>query len=114
MQDLGFQQINQISSEIQDVKENLETMQEAQRSILSTIEENKTMMTQVVNHIGNAYHDGRLTFLPPQYIQDKNQHPSEHSANSTLSSQNTDMMTMLKTLANEIKSIKSMMSELQQ
>ena len=68
MQDVGFHQANQISSEIQDVKDNIETMQEAQRSVLTAIEENQTMMTQVANHIGNTYRNGRTNFLPPQYI----------------------------------------------
>ena len=72
MQEAGFHQANKISSEIQDVKNNIETMQEAQRSVLSAIEENQNMMSHVANHIGQNYYDGRTSFLPPDYIQDEN------------------------------------------
>ena len=40
MREAGFHQANKISPEIQDVKDNLETIQEAQRSVLSAIEDN--------------------------------------------------------------------------
>ena len=38
MQDVGFHNSNHISSEIQDIKNNIEHMQEAQRSVLTAIE----------------------------------------------------------------------------
>ena len=114
MRDVGFHNSNHISSEIQDIKNNIEHMQEAQLSVLTAIEENQTMMTQVVNHIGNTYHDGRSNFLPPRYINDKNQPPSKQTANSTISSQISEMTKVLRNLANKIKMIKSTMSKLQQ
>jgi len=40
MRDARFHQKNQITEEIQDFKQNLLTMQEAQRSVLAAIEDN--------------------------------------------------------------------------
>ena len=89
-------------------------MQEAQRSVLSAIEENQNMMSHVANHIGQNYYDGRTSFLPPEYIQDENYPPSTQATNSTITSQNFEMNTVLKGLASEIKSLKTQMSQFHQ
>ena len=74
---------------------------------MSAIEEKQNMMSQVANHIGQNYHDRRVSFLPAEYIQDENYSPSTQFANST-TSQNSEMNTILKGLANEIQSLKQM------
>ena len=85
IRDAGFHQVNQITEEIQDVEQNIQTMQEAQLSVLVAIKDNQTMMSQVVNHIGQTYIDGRYGFVPPNYVQYENSLPSEPSVNVILS-----------------------------
>ena len=51
MSNAGFHQANQISDEIQNVKQNIKTMQEAQCTVLGNIENNQNMMTEVAHHI---------------------------------------------------------------
>ena len=111
MRDAGFHQANQISEEIKDVKENLNSMQEAQRHVLAAIEDNQSMMSQVANHIGNHYVDGRYGVIPQEYA-DENIPPTQPSVNSTITNHSNDMVDALKSLKNEIRNIKSTMNAL--
>ena len=75
-----------LRKEIQDVKQNSQTMQEAQRSVLAAIKDNQTMMLHVANHIKQMYLDGGIGFVPPHYVQEENVLPSDPSTNSTVAS----------------------------
>ena len=112
MRDAGFHQANKISEEIRDVKENLCSMQEAQRHVLAAIEDNQSMMSQVANHIGNNYVDGRYGVIPQEY-QDENIPPQQSSVNSTITNHSNDIVDALKSLQNEIRHIKSTMNSLE-
>ena len=57
-------------------------MQEAQRPVLDAIEHNQKIMSQVANHIGQSYVNGRYSFIPPTYISDKNMPPPSLAAKS--------------------------------
>jgi len=72
------------------------------------------MMLQVVNHIGQTYIDGRNGLGPPSYVQEENIPPLEPSTKSMMKSQSSEMSAILKLLANEISTIKSTMSTMQQ
>ena len=111
MRDAGFHQANHISDEIKDVKENLHSMQEAQRHVLAAIEDNQSMMSQVANHIGNHYVDGRYGVIPQEYT-DENIPPNQPSVNSTITNHSNDVVDALQSLKNEIRNIKSTMNAL--
>ena len=71
-------------------------------------------MSQVSNHIGQTYTDGRIDVVPPNYIQEENVPPLEPSANSTKTSQTSEMSAISKTLAIKISIIKSTTNTMQQ
>ena len=110
IREAGFHNANQITKEIQGVKENLESMQEAQRTVLSAIEDNQSMMSVVANHMGQTYHDGRCEFVLPQSLQDENTPPPEQQANAASS----EISNLLQNLANEISTLKGKMETMQQ
>ena len=85
--DAKLHQANQNIEEIQYVKQSLQTMQEAQRSVFAAIEDNQTTMSQVASHLRQTYTDGRIGFVSPNYVQEEHVPPSEPSANSTITSQ---------------------------
>ena len=84
-------------------------MQEAQRYMLAAIKDNQSMMSQVANHIGNNYVNGRYGVIPQEY-QDENIPPPQSSVNSTITNHSNDMVDALKSLQNEIRHIKSTMN----
>ena len=72
------------------------------------------MMSQVAIHLKQTYTNGRTICVPQNYVQEENIPPSEPSANSMITSQTSKMSAILKTLANEISTIKSTMNTMQQ
>ena len=66
-------------------------MQGAKRSVLAAIEDNQVMMSQVTNHIGQSQIDGKYGVIPPTYISDKIMPPPSPSANSTSTTQTSEL-----------------------
>ena len=80
-------------------------MQEAQRAVLSAIEDNQSMMSVVANHMGQTYHDGRCEIVLSQSLQDNNTPPPEQQANAASS----EISNLLQNLANETSTLKGKM-----
>lgn len=65
MRDTSFHAANQLSEDLQDVKQIIDNFEEVQKTVLGAIDENRNVMTQVANHIQSDYNDGIFPFAPP-------------------------------------------------
>ena len=94
MRDAGFSAANVLTENMQEVKNDLK---DVQTTVLEALTENQNMFLQVANYIGQQpYHDGRMGFIPYEYIPDENTPPTDPSANAaTSTSQLTEVIKKL-------------------
>ena len=104
MRDAGYHQANQITEEIKDVKTNIETLQETQRSVLTAIADNQMLMSQVANHIGSQF--------TSEYKEEDENTPPCPQANATTAN-NNEFTAIIKNLAQEVNALKTYMMSLQ-
>jgi hypothetical protein len=110
MRDGGLHAVNHISEEIREVKSDLQSVQ---ASDLEALAENQSAFSHVINNMGSNFNtDGRLNFVPHEYIQDENIPQLQPSTNSTMTT-DSQLTQLVKTLTQEVASIKATMLQTQ-
>ena len=83
MRDADYGNANQLTQSLKNVEGEIEKLQATQKTVLTAIDENRTVMNQVASHV-NQYHDGRNGFFPPSYSETFDENcPPTSLANAT-------------------------------
>ena len=115
MHSAGFHNANQLCEDMQGVKNDITEIKEAQGTIVSSISDNKTILSQVANqmsypqppyfqHSNKPYapYDSRYSFVPPHHVppalQAKTTPPSTEQANNTSTTIPPEMISFMKAM----------------
>ena len=119
MSTAGFHGANQISEDIQEVRNDINQIKETQSTIVSSITDNESVLTQVANQMTfhqnyptpSGPYDGRYSFVPSAFITPSSSTEDasmpHQQANMTGTTLPPELKTFMKTITKEINTLKT-------